>query len=894
MAKESKHLYEFGPFRIDPEERLLFRGQEPVPLPPKAFETLLILVDRCERVVLKDDLMKSLWPDTFVEEANLSQNIFVLRKALGETAQDPRYIVTVPGRGYRFAQKVSQVADRPADEALVVASQSQVEVTVKTTEPSLASRVVWFGLAIIVLAGGFVAYRSWSQRHRWTGSAPPAPLTVPARRSIAVLGFRNLPGRPEDAWLSTALAEMLNTELAAGEKLRLVPGEDVARAKQELPLADADSLSKDTLTRLRRSLGTDAVVLGSYTALGDAPNKRIRLDLRLQDAAAGETKAEVSAVGTEANLFELVSQAGALLREKLGVEAVSLGDAVSVRASLPDNPEAARRYAQGLDRLRVFDALAARDLLQEAVVADPKYPMSHAALAEAWTSLGYDQKAKAEATVAFQLSEKLTREERLAVEGRYRSALRDYGKAVEVYRTLLTLFPDNLDYGLRLAEAQDSAGQSADALSTLETLRKLPPPLGDDPRIDLRVAAALSYSDHTKALAADEQAIQKGTAIGAKLLVARARGSQCGNRVSMGQLSAAADACQQARQVYASAGDWNGVGKELNDMAYIDIQQGNLSEAKKLFSEALERFLDVGNEAASAGAATNLAGIVYLEGNLPEAKKLFRESVPRYRKVEDADGEALVLVNLGELLTDQGDLLAAKATYQQALTIAQRINDKHAEGYALAGLGDPLFRAADLGAARKAYEQSLTIRNELGEKQTADESQTFLAALALEEGHVADAEKAARQCTTSFHNEQQDDDELTAATVLVNALLAQGRTADAQAAADAESSLAAKNQNYTVRPKFAIVAARAMAASGKLAEAQSRLESILNDAIKKGFLEYQFEARLALAEIELRSGHVATARSHLVSLARGAKAKNFNLISQEAERLIKTSAAGPS
>lgn len=111
MAKESKHLYEFGPFRIDPEQRILFRGQEPVPLPPKAFETLLILVDRSERVVLKDDLMKSLWPDTFVEEANLSQNIFVLRKALGETAQDARYIVTVPGRGYRFAQKVKQRAE---------------------------------------------------------------------------------------------------------------------------------------------------------------------------------------------------------------------------------------------------------------------------------------------------------------------------------------------------------------------------------------------------------------------------------------------------------------------------------------------------------------------------------------------------------------------------------------------------------------------------------------------------------------------------------------------------------------------------------------------------------------------------------------------------------------
>jgi DNA-binding winged helix-turn-helix (wHTH) protein len=128
MIKEGKHFYEFGPYRIDPEERLLLRGRELIRLPPKAFETLLILVNQSEKVVLKDDLMKSLWPNTFVEEANLSQNIFVLRKALGETAQDARYITTVAGRGYRFAQKVARVAD---DESIQIESQTIRSVTVE-------------------------------------------------------------------------------------------------------------------------------------------------------------------------------------------------------------------------------------------------------------------------------------------------------------------------------------------------------------------------------------------------------------------------------------------------------------------------------------------------------------------------------------------------------------------------------------------------------------------------------------------------------------------------------------------------------------------------------------------------------------------------------------------
>jgi DNA-binding winged helix-turn-helix (wHTH) protein/Tol biopolymer transport system component len=132
MSKEAKHFYEFGPFRVDPDQRLLLRDNQPVPLQPKAFETLLVLVQRSETVVLKDDLMKSVWPDTFVEESNLAQNIFVLRKTLGdktsgEAASEHRYIVTVPGRGYRFTEKVRLV---PEQEEIVVQSHSITRVVI--------------------------------------------------------------------------------------------------------------------------------------------------------------------------------------------------------------------------------------------------------------------------------------------------------------------------------------------------------------------------------------------------------------------------------------------------------------------------------------------------------------------------------------------------------------------------------------------------------------------------------------------------------------------------------------------------------------------------------------------------------------------------------------------
>ena len=106
MRRGANQLYEFGPYRMDPVRDLLLRGSEPVPLTAKAFETLLVLIEHGDQVVSKEELMKKLWPDTFVEEANLAQHISMVRKALGEMPRDRRYIITLPGRGYRFAEPV--------------------------------------------------------------------------------------------------------------------------------------------------------------------------------------------------------------------------------------------------------------------------------------------------------------------------------------------------------------------------------------------------------------------------------------------------------------------------------------------------------------------------------------------------------------------------------------------------------------------------------------------------------------------------------------------------------------------------------------------------------------------------------------------------------------------
>src|SRR3984885_971536 len=173
MDNPVKHLLEFGPFRIDPEQRLLLRDEQPVALSPKAFDLLMVLIQSDGQILLKDDLMKTLWPDTFVEESNLGQHVFQLRKALGERPQDHTYIITVPGRGYRFAQKVRTVAEeeeahqgeeQKSDEQIVVATRSLSRVGIERNRRTDLKVLVPVALAvagILIVAGLF-----WNSRRK--------------------------------------------------------------------------------------------------------------------------------------------------------------------------------------------------------------------------------------------------------------------------------------------------------------------------------------------------------------------------------------------------------------------------------------------------------------------------------------------------------------------------------------------------------------------------------------------------------------------------------------------------------------------------------------------------------------------------------------------------------
>lgn len=186
---------------------------------------------------------------------------------------------------------------------------------------------------------------------------------------------------------------MLNTELAADEKLRTIPGENISRVKADLAVHDSDGLARDTLSSLHQNLNADFVVLGSYFDLGKKSSGSVRMDLRLQDARTGETLASVTETGTAAGLPDLASRAGAELRRRLGSGQLSPAQSTSATLALPSKPEASRPYSEGLAQLRSFDTLGARTSLEKAISIEPNFALAHAALADALSAMGYDLKA---------------------------------------------------------------------------------------------------------------------------------------------------------------------------------------------------------------------------------------------------------------------------------------------------------------------------------------------------------------------------------------------------------------------------------------------------------------------------------------------------------------------
>jgi len=381
----TKHFFEFGRFRLDPAEKVLFADGQPVPLTLKAFETLLALVESSGHVLEKDELLKRVWPSTFVEEGTLAQNIATLRKALGEGPDQRSYIETVPRRGYRFSAAVERVETGTAPEA---------------PRPRVRRRVIAGAAAgaVLLLAGWFA--REAIRPH----GGPTRGKTM-----LAVLPFVNLNGDDSgEDYFSNGLTEEMITQLGALEPARL----GVIARMSAMQYKD----TKKDAREIGRELGVDYIMEGSVRRDGE----RVRITAQLIQT---KDQTHLWARNYDRNLRDILSLqsdvAGAIAREialRLTPEsAARLANASSLDA------QAYELYLKGRyswNKRTEGGFLKAIDYFNEAIARDANYAKAHAGLADAYALLGSVpnagisrreamQRAKASALRALELDDSL-------------------------------------------------------------------------------------------------------------------------------------------------------------------------------------------------------------------------------------------------------------------------------------------------------------------------------------------------------------------------------------------------------------------------------------------------------------------------------------------------------
>jgi serine/threonine protein kinase/tetratricopeptide (TPR) repeat protein/TolB-like protein len=807
---------------------------------------------------------------------------------------------------------------------------------VMARQPTVAYRAARFlrrhresAAAVAVALAVIGALAAWEEHRVFRQIVGPPQLNaaqVHVRPALAILGFNNLSNRPETAWVSTALSEVLETQLAAGEELRTIPGESVARTKVDLGLSDMESVAPDILDQVRKNLGSDFVVLGSYMDSGKEGGGQIRLNLRLENATTKDTIATVAEMGTEAGLPDLVSRTGSRLRERLGLSPLSALEAQAMQASVASNPEAMQLYSQGLVKFRTFDSLGARELLARAVAADPSYPFAHSALALAWQALGYDNETQGEAKRALDLAARLSREENLMLEARYYEASKNWPKAIDTYKTLFILFPDSLDYGIGLARVQSSSGKGKEALTTLVALARESAYAGADPDVDLAMAdAAASLGDDKLRRDTADRAAAKADHLGAKLLVARARTTECRALANLGDNDHANAACEEARRIYADAGDRDGLARALHSSAEIPLNQGDYAGAEKLYRQALAILQQVGDKKSMGSELVNLGVIDVRRGDFVSGRRMYAQALRNFQEAGDKNGIVVVTGNTGNLFRAEGRLSEALASYQTALRLSTELGHRGSEALCLQAIGDVQVEKGDLpnaleqfrqamaiqqeiGAksnyaltlvsageawrqqgesknALDAEQQALTIQQQLGEKGSAAETRLALAELTYDSGRWKDAEASARAALAEFRTEKEPVQEIAAEGLLSRALLDQGKISEARESIDEAFRLWKETPEVIRGLSLRVDNAWLLAASKRTADAEGAAREAMAEALKLGLIRLYLEASLALGKTELQSNR-GEGRARLQRLAKDARTRGFVLIAQEASATL--------
>jgi TolB-like protein/DNA-binding winged helix-turn-helix (wHTH) protein/Tfp pilus assembly protein PilF len=374
-ASAARHLYAFGPYRLDPPEHRLLRDGQAVPLPPKAFDLLVVLVSRAGSLVTKEQLLQEVWPGAFVEEANLSYTVSLLRKALGDEGEPYRYVETVPKSGYRFCARVTSELRQPAPTAGVSSVAASPDVSSSPGRRPFVRRhllglIAGASILVALAASWWLVSRAWD-----SASRPVSRAAAPEQVSIAVLSFADLSPQRDQEYFTDGLAEELMTAFA-------LVGLRVAARTSSFSFKGKNT----SVQEIARQLDVQYVLEGSVRKAGS----QLRIATKLIDGRNGHVLRTDSYDRELRDLFALQDEIARVVTQALAVSLPASADGSLVRTATKDT-EAHELYLRGRHAWgqRTREALLLSiDLFNQAIARDAHYARAHAGLADAYIILG--------------------------------------------------------------------------------------------------------------------------------------------------------------------------------------------------------------------------------------------------------------------------------------------------------------------------------------------------------------------------------------------------------------------------------------------------------------------------------------------------------------------------
>ena len=356
--RETTQLYAFGPFRLDPAERKLFRGNQVVPLTPKAFDTLHLLVRNSGRVLGKDELLRTLWPDTFVEEGSLSNHIFLLRKALGE---ELTFIETVPRRGYRFVGTLRQFPRA----SLTGREPAGIYAAVSKSVTTRGWWLLGAAAAAICLLAVVVVTNIEALRHQ----------KLKPIESLAVLPLENLSHDPDQEYFADGMTDDLITDLAKISALRVISRTSVMRYKG----------TRKPIAEVARELNVDAVLEGTVTR----DQNRIRITAQLIRAAPEKHLWADKYEGSLSEVLSLQDKVAQAVANEIQIT-ITPREQAMLAVHREVDPLAYEYYSKGRYLWEISgeeNLEKSRDYFEQAIEKDPGYALAWAGLADAYSWL---------------------------------------------------------------------------------------------------------------------------------------------------------------------------------------------------------------------------------------------------------------------------------------------------------------------------------------------------------------------------------------------------------------------------------------------------------------------------------------------------------------------------